>query len=572
MSDVDRSRLDARLERSMRARQLSAMFDVPEHDESEREWHGDVPLDERDWNVGLIVGPSGAGKSTVARHLFGLESSRAGTASASSTTSRRRLDGRDRRELPSGRLQHDPGMAAPVRRALDRRALPRRAGATHDRVAPDRPLLVDEFTSRRRSTGREDRRARRAEVGPAQRAPVRRSLVPLRHRRLAASRLGARTRHHDASDGSLFDPTAARLHDRARFLRSVAALRSVPLSDGELHRSARCFVLFVDDEPAAFAGVLHRPHATLDERQGLVASRDAPRLARTRAAFVLSDALGAAYKRSGLRFHTYPAHPALIHGYDRSPMYAMTQAPGGAIGTRTGATSSTPKWRFGRRPNAVFEYVGPAAERDDWLHADPRTRSLTVTNVSTRRGREVRKCSATRLHDAVRGEDRQRRRQVLVHQDGKIGAAPKLTRELADRSSRCCRQATTSPSPCARRHLAPALLPVARSRRVDAPEDAEYPSCASASRGEGASRGAQRRAIANAARQNWQAAAWLLGAHVPRPLGTRRPCAARHEPDTDGRRDAPTRRSVPRGRRACRSVDGVAPDRSLTASSASARS
>jgi hypothetical protein len=25
---------------------------------------------------------------------------------------------------------------------------------------------------------------------------------------------------------------------------------------------------------------------------------------------------------------------------------------------------------FGRRPNAVFEYVGPAAERDDWLHAE----------------------------------------------------------------------------------------------------------------------------------------------------------------------------------------------------------
>jgi hypothetical protein len=61
-------------------------------------------------------------------------------------------------------------------------------------------------------------------------------------------------------------------------------------------------------------------------------------------AFVLSDALGAAYKRSGMRFHTYPAHPALIHGYDRSPMYvddvaARRRARDAARGT----TSSTPR-------------------------------------------------------------------------------------------------------------------------------------------------------------------------------------------------------------------------------------
>ncbi len=58
---------------SIRARQLQGMFDVPAIERSERHWSGDVPLEEKDWNVGLIVGPSGAGKSTLAREMFGEE-------------------------------------------------------------------------------------------------------------------------------------------------------------------------------------------------------------------------------------------------------------------------------------------------------------------------------------------------------------------------------------------------------------------------------------------------------------------------------------------------------------------
>jgi ABC-type lipoprotein export system ATPase subunit len=50
------------------------MFDVPPDERQKLEWHGDVPLDDREWNVGLIVGPSGSGKTTIARELFGAES------------------------------------------------------------------------------------------------------------------------------------------------------------------------------------------------------------------------------------------------------------------------------------------------------------------------------------------------------------------------------------------------------------------------------------------------------------------------------------------------------------------
>ncbi len=59
------------IERTARVAQLEGMFDVPETKRSTASFHMSVPLDEREWQVGLIVGPSGAGKSSMARLLFG---------------------------------------------------------------------------------------------------------------------------------------------------------------------------------------------------------------------------------------------------------------------------------------------------------------------------------------------------------------------------------------------------------------------------------------------------------------------------------------------------------------------
>lgn len=56
---------------SVRAAQVSSMFDVPAAEKCRLEWHGNLPIEERPWNVGLIVGPSGCGKSTILNKLFG---------------------------------------------------------------------------------------------------------------------------------------------------------------------------------------------------------------------------------------------------------------------------------------------------------------------------------------------------------------------------------------------------------------------------------------------------------------------------------------------------------------------
>lgn len=58
------------IERTPRVLQLEGIFDIPPSERSELSWRVDLPVDERPWNIGLIVGPSGSGKTTIINELF----------------------------------------------------------------------------------------------------------------------------------------------------------------------------------------------------------------------------------------------------------------------------------------------------------------------------------------------------------------------------------------------------------------------------------------------------------------------------------------------------------------------
>src|ERR1051326_872779 len=59
------------IHRSGRVLQMEGMFDVAPSQKSEVHWQIDPPIEEKSWNVGLVLGPSGCGKSKLARELFG---------------------------------------------------------------------------------------------------------------------------------------------------------------------------------------------------------------------------------------------------------------------------------------------------------------------------------------------------------------------------------------------------------------------------------------------------------------------------------------------------------------------
>ena len=55
---------------SFRVSSVASMFDVPLQERVRHEWDVHLPLNEKPWQIGLIVGPSGCGKSTIARELW----------------------------------------------------------------------------------------------------------------------------------------------------------------------------------------------------------------------------------------------------------------------------------------------------------------------------------------------------------------------------------------------------------------------------------------------------------------------------------------------------------------------
>jgi energy-coupling factor transporter ATP-binding protein EcfA2 len=77
-----------------RVLQVRGMFDLPASATSRIEWNVSLPLDDRPWNIGLIVGPSGCGKTTIARHLFG---EKMGTGSGRDS---QHIDNLDARPVP----------------------------------------------------------------------------------------------------------------------------------------------------------------------------------------------------------------------------------------------------------------------------------------------------------------------------------------------------------------------------------------------------------------------------------------------------------------------------------------
>ena len=63
--------LTSEVKRTARVAQLEGLFDIAPDPKSTVSFNADIPIEDFDWNVGVIVGPSGSGKTSIARQLFG---------------------------------------------------------------------------------------------------------------------------------------------------------------------------------------------------------------------------------------------------------------------------------------------------------------------------------------------------------------------------------------------------------------------------------------------------------------------------------------------------------------------
>jgi len=346
------------IERTVRVRQLEALFDVPPQEHTKLEWHGDLPIEGLPWNVGLILGPSGCGKTQILRTLY------PGSDAPLEWDSKSVVD-----NFETGSMQEIseacssvgfgtvPAWMRPYSVLSNGEKF--RAEMAR-RLLRDNPIVVDEFTS----------------VVDRQVAQIGAHAVQKRVRKMG-KQIVAASCHYDIVDWLqpdwILEPATmsfvarGNLQQRPPISIEVCRVKyeawhtfsPFHYLTADLNKAARCFGLYANGQLASFAGVLYRPHAKVRDIRGLSRLVTLPDWQGLGLAMILSEKLGAAYKAIGCRFHVYPAHPSLIRSYAKQPIWKL-QKKGGTYSPRRGNTSAVDG--FGGRPCAVFEYSGAPME------------------------------------------------------------------------------------------------------------------------------------------------------------------------------------------------------------------
>ena len=372
------------IRRTPRVQQLEGIFDIPLEKKSRLEWTAELPLDERTWQIGLIVGPSGCGKSTIAGELFGkcLQDSAAAASEQAWPADAALVDGfpeaMGAKEIVE--LLCSVGFSSPPSWLRPYHVL---STGEKFRVSMARLLaeglelaVVDEFTSV------VDRRV--AQIGSAALAKA--------IRRRPQQKFIAVTCHEDVEawldPDWIFRPATASFAWRSLRRRPALQLdialvhhtawklfRQHHYLSTELNRTAWCFAAFLDGNPVAFSSWINlvgrrskgpqnrgrkREHrtVTLPDFQGVGIGN------------MLSAYCASLWKALGYRAFSTTSHPAMIRARQASSLWNMHRAPSfasrGDEGEKTssiGISNRRAMKRAGDRLTAGFEYVGPPLDR-----------------------------------------------------------------------------------------------------------------------------------------------------------------------------------------------------------------
>ena len=343
---------------SFRTESVAGMFDVPIQERLRKSWEVDLPIEDLDWNIGVIVGPSGAGKTTIAKRAFpdaqyfdglkGLDWSKPSllddfhadldVQKITGALSQVGFSSPPAWLLPFSALSNGQKFRATIARLL---------------LESDHAVVIDEFTS----------------VVDRQVAKICSAAVQKLTRR-SNRQLVAVSCHYDILEW--LEPDWIYHVDTGQFQRGCLRRPEIQLELCRVHhkawrlfkghhylsadcnKAAICFVALMNDAPVAFSAAMPFPHpvvknlwkehrtVVLPDYQGIgIGNR-------------ISEEVGEYFLARGKRYSSVTSHPAMIAHRSKSPKWVMRRKPGRVpVKGKAGKLKTSTD-----RQTVTFEYVG----------------------------------------------------------------------------------------------------------------------------------------------------------------------------------------------------------------------
>jgi ABC-type lipoprotein export system ATPase subunit/GNAT superfamily N-acetyltransferase len=336
-----------------RMQMLSGIFDCPVEEINSFEIHDSIDIESWEWNIGLILGPSGCGKSSVLNQMCGQEKQYLWDDVSVITSFSKDNSISDICEaLNSVGFGNIKAWMRPYHVLSNGEKF--RASVARTMLESEGTIVIDEFTS----------------VVDRQVAQIASHAIQKMIRKKNKQMIVASC-HYDIIDW--LQPDWTYEPHVKKFTRRLLRRRpdiSIDICEtnhsswkifspyhymsANLHKSAKCYALFCNDNVAAFAGILHRPISVKGERipiWGVSRLVTLPDYQGLGLAFILLECIGEKYNKEGKRLRTYPAHPILVKSFDKSKRWMCKKKYGQY------SSSSSLRKSVGGRPCAVYEYL-----------------------------------------------------------------------------------------------------------------------------------------------------------------------------------------------------------------------
>lgn len=344
---------------SFKVNKIKSMFDI-DFDEWSKKFSVNIPIEDQNWNIGLIVGASGSGKTTIAKNLFkdfdlfeGFEwKSEAVVDDFNSNLSPKQIT----EALSSVGFSSPPDWLKPFRVLSNGQKM--RVELARLILESERPVIYDEFTSV------VDRQV--AKIGSE---AIQKFIRKNKKQFIAVSC------HYDIEEWLqpdwVFDANENRFYRRSlQRPQIVVGVREAKQSEWQLFKdfhylssehnnAAHKYIAEIDGVPAAWCSFLHFPHPKVKNLKRIHRIVVRPDYQGIGLGMKFITELAKQYIAKKNRVSITTSAPSFIHGLQRNKYWVMVRKPSRVSKTTNAGVLKTTTSE--NRLTATFEFNGKLA-------------------------------------------------------------------------------------------------------------------------------------------------------------------------------------------------------------------